>query len=161
MQVDKHKVVLLDYTLKDSEGTVIDSTEGRGDFAYLHGTNNVIPGLEKTLLGRKTGDEVEVTIAPNDGYGERSDEMVQVVSKSMFDSGGDVQVGIQFYGEAPDGQNIIFTVMEVKDDDVTIDGNHPLAGVELHFALKIMDIREATEEEISHGHVHGPGGHNH
>ncbi len=161
MQVDKHKVVVLDYTLKDSEGVVMDSTEGRGDFAYLHGTNNVIPGLEKALDGRKAGDEVEVTIAPNEGYGERNEGMVQVVSKSTLESSDEAQVGMQFYSHSPDGETIMYTVMEVKGDDITIDGNHPLAGVELHFALKIVDIREATEEEISHGHVHGPGEHNH
>lgn len=161
MQIDKHKVVMLDYVLKDSEGTVIDSTEGRGDFAYLHGTNNVIPGLEKVLAGHKSGEEIEVTIAPDEAYGERSDDMVQVVSKAMFEGNDDIQVGMQFNAESPDGQAIMFTVMEIKDDDITIDGNHPLAGVELHFALKIVDIREATEEEIGHGHVHGPGGHDH
>ena len=159
MQIEKHKIVILDYTLKDDSDTVIDSTEGKGDFVYLHGTNNIIPGLEKALEGKTVGDELDVAVAPEQGYGQRNEEMVQVVSKSMFEGTDDMQVGMQFHTQSQEGHELMVTIMEVNGDDITIDGNHPLAGVQLNFSVKVVDIRDATAEEISHGH--GAGGHQH
>ncbi len=160
MQIADKMVVTIDYTLKDDNGTVLDnSTEGK--FAYMHGANNIIPGLENALAGKSAGDEVDVSVSPAEGYGERNDSMIQAVPRDMFDSEQEIQVGMQFHAESPEGEMIVVTVTEVEGDDVTVDGNHPLAGVNLNFDVKIIDIREASEEEIEHGHVHGPGGHQH
>lgn len=159
MQIDGHKVVTLDYTLKDDSGTVLDSTSGRGDFTYLHGFKNIIPGLENALSGKKIGDSFSVRIEPGHAYGERNDDMVQTVARDQFDSVEELEVGMQFQGQSPNGQMMIVTVTDIKDDEVTIDANHPLAGVTLNFDVKVVGIRDATPDEIEHRHVHGPGGH--
>jgi FKBP-type peptidyl-prolyl cis-trans isomerase SlyD len=160
MQIADKMVVTIDYTLKDDNGTILDSST-EGNFAYLHGAENIIPGLENALSGKLAGDEVEVSVNPAEGYGERNDSMIQAVPRDMFDSEQEIQVGMQFHAESPEGDMIVVTVTDVEGDDITVDGNHPLAGVNLNFGVKIIDIREATAEEIEHGHVHGPGGHNH
>ena len=160
MQISDKMVVTIDYTLKDDNGTILDnSTEG--NFAYLHGANNIIPGLENALTGKSAGDEVEVSVSPTEGYGEHNETMIQAVPRDMFDSEQEIQVGMQFHAESPEGEMIVVTVTDVEGDDVTVDGNHPLAGVNLNFGVKVIDIREASEEEIEHGHVHGPGEHHH
>ena len=160
MQIADKMVVTIDYTLKDDNGNILDSSND-GNFAYLHGSNNIIPGLENALTGKSAGDEVEVTVSPTEGYGERNDSMVQAVPRDMFDSEQEIEVGMQFHAQSPEGDMVVVTVMDVDDDDITVDGNHPLAGMNLNFGVKVIDIREATTEEIDHGHVHGPGGHNH
>ena len=160
MQIENHKVVTLHYTLKDDKGVTIDQSED-GSFVYLHGANNIISGLESALLGKAAGDEFDVTIEPENAYGLRNEDMLQNVPKEMFEDQSQVQVGTQFHAQSPDGDMLMVTVMEVHDDTVVVDGNHPLAGVQLNFDVKIIDVRDATEEEISHGHVHGPGGHHH
>ena len=160
MQIADKMVVTIDYTLKDDNGTILDnSTEG--NFAYLHGANNIIPGLENALTGKSAGDEVEVSVSPTEGYGEHNETMIQAVPRDMFDSEQEIEVGMQFHAESPEGEMIVVTVTDIEGDDVTVDGNHPLAGVNLNFGVKIIDIREASEEEIEHGHVHGPGDHHH
>ncbi len=160
MQIADKMVVTIDYTLKDDEGTILDSsTEGK--FAYLHGANNIIPGLENALTGKSAGDEVDVSVSPAEGYGERNDTMIQAVPRDMFDSEQEIQVGMQFHAQSPEGEMIVVTVTDVEGDDITVDGNHPLAGVNLNFGVKVVDVREASQEEIDHGHVHGPGGHQH
>ena len=160
MQIADKMVVTIDYTLKDDNGNVLDSSND-GQFTYLHGSNNIIPGLENALTGKSAGDEVEVTVSPTEGYGERNDSMVQAVPRDMFDSEQEIEVGMQFHAQSPEGDMVVVTVMDVDDDDITVDGNHPLAGKHLNFGVKVVDVREATTEEIDHGHVHGPGGHNH
>lgn len=160
MQIAKHKVVTLDYTLTDDKGNVLDSSEN-GDFIYLHGANNIIPGLENALAGKKSGDELKVSVTPDEGYGQRNDALTQVVPKEAFDTADDLQVGQQFHAQTPEGQYVMITVTHIDGDQITIDGNHPLAGVDLNFQVKVLDVRDATEEEVSHGHVHGPGGHHH
>lgn len=160
MQIADQKVVTLNYTLRDNQDNVIDSSQD-GSFAYLHGANNIIPGLEKALTGKSVNDELSVTVEPAEGYGEHNPEMSQVVSIEMFDDADDIEVGRQFHAASPDGQPVVVTVTAVEDGNVTVDGNHPLAGVTLNFDVKVMDIRDASEEEISHGHVHGPDGHHH
>ncbi|MFQ5487165.1 MAG: peptidylprolyl isomerase [Gammaproteobacteria bacterium] len=160
MQIANNKVVTIDYVLTDDEGNVIDRSEG-GQFAYLHGANNIIPGLENALTGKGKSESFTVTIAPEEGYGQRDDSLTQVVSRSAFESPDDIAVGRQFHAQSPDGQPLVITVIAVSEEEVTIDGNHPLAGANLNFNIDIVDIRDATEEELGHGHVHGPEGHDH
>ena len=160
MQIEANSVVTLQYTLKDNDGKVIDQSDD-GSFLYLHGAMNIIPGLESALTGKAAGDEISVSITPEDGYGVQDPERIQEVPKEMFEGNEDIAVGTQFHAQSPDGGAIVVTVTEVKDDVVVIDGNHALAGIDLNFEVKIMDVREASEEEISHGHVHGEHGHQH
>ncbi|MCA9271321.1 MAG: peptidylprolyl isomerase [Planctomycetales bacterium] len=162
MQIAKDKVVTLDYTLTDDDGQILDSSEGRGDFVYLHGASNIIPGLESALDGKSPGDACQVVVAPADAYGERVEELVHTVSRENFADIDDLEVGMQFrVGLAEDEDEMIMTVVEIGDDAVTLDGNHDLAGMTLHFDVAVRDVRDATAEEIDHGHVHGPGGHHH
>ncbi len=158
MQIENEKVVTLHYKLTDNKGAVIDQSDD-GSFAYLHGANNIIPGLEDALTGKNAGDKFDVTIAPEQGYGERNEAMLQEVPREMFESGADIQVGSQFHAQGPNGETLVVAVVEVKDDKVVVDGNHPLAGVPLNFDVEVVDVRDATAEEIEHGHVHGAGGH--
>lgn len=160
MQIAKHKVAVIAYTLTDESGNVIDQANDQHPFAFIHGTGNIIPGLEKALEGKSSGDSINVSIAPADGYGERNEALTQVVPLEMFSGVDKVEPGMQFHAQTNHGVSVV-TVTDVKDDNVTIDGNHPLAGVTLNFDVKVIDVREATAEEIDHGHVHGPGGHNH
>ena len=159
MFVSTNKVVILNYTLTDDNNQIIDQSTD-GTFAYLHGANNIIPGLEKALLDKKVGDNIKVSIEPAEGYGHHDASMVQEVPMDMFESAEQVQVGQQFHAQGPHGNTIIITVTKVDGDNVTIDGNHPLAGMPLNFDVTIMDIRDASEEEITHGHAHH-GDHHH
>ncbi|MDH5445426.1 MAG: peptidylprolyl isomerase [Gammaproteobacteria bacterium] len=161
MQITKDKVVLINYTLKNDDGEVIDSSEGNDPLAYLHGAENIIPGLEKALEGKAMGDSVSVTVPPEEGYGTFDEGKVQAVPKDMFEDAGEVAVGSQYHAAGPDGGYITITVTEIGDDTVTVDANHPLAGENLSFDVEIVEIREASAEELEHGHVHGPGGHEH
>ena len=160
MQIEPNSVVTLHYTLKDNDGKVIDQSDD-DSFLYLHGAMNIIPGLEKALTGKVAGDELSVSIKPEDGYGVKDPERIQEVPKDMFEGADDIQVGVQFQAQSPDGADMVVTVTEIKDEVVVIDGNHALAGVDLNFEVKIVEVREASEEEISHGHVHGEHGHQH
>jgi FKBP-type peptidyl-prolyl cis-trans isomerase SlyD len=157
MQVAKHKVVTIDYTLTDDEGTVIDTSRGAEPLAYLHGTGSLIPGLESVLEGKASGESFKVSVAPEEGYGLRDERLKQVVSRDMFE-GQEVEMGMRFRAQFG-GAEHVFTVVGVQDDVVTVDGNHPLAGVPLNFDVTVVTVREATAEELSHGHVHGPHGH--
>ena len=159
MKVAENAVVVIDYTLTDNDGEVIDSSEGAGPLAYLHGMGNIITGLEEALLDKKAGDEVKASIEPANGYGERHEGLMQAVSKDMFE-GIEVEVGMQFQSETDDGP-VMVTVVAIGEEMITVDGNHPLAGVHLNFDVKIIEVREASEEELEHGHVHGEGGHQH
>jgi FKBP-type peptidyl-prolyl cis-trans isomerase SlyD len=160
MQITQDAVVLIHYTLTDDSGKTIDSSAGGEPLAYLHGNGNLIPGLEKALEGKQTGDQVNVKIAPADGYGEYDKQLVQRVPKRALKGIGNVYVGMQLQAQSEHGARAV-TVTQVAGDMVTIDGNHPLAGQNLNFDVKIEDVRAASEEELSHGHVHGPGGHHH
>lgn len=161
MQIAKDMVVLINYTLKNDAGEVIDSSEGSDPLAYLHGAENIIPGLEKALEGKATGDSLSVTIPPEEAYGHFDEGKVQSVPKDMFDDAGEVAVGAQYHAAGPDGGYITITVTEIGDDTVTVDANHPLAGENLSFDVEVIEIRDASAEELEHGHVHGPGGHHH
>lgn len=160
MQVAKHKVVVIDYTLTDDQGAVIDSSKDGEPMAYIQGMNNIIPGLENALDGKQAGDSLKVTVPPGEGYGERDDAMRQEVPREMFDTEESIQVGMQFH--ASDGDRVhVVTVVDATDTHVTVDGNHPLAGQTLNFDVTVVEVRDPTAEEMEHGHVHGPGGHNH
>lgn len=156
MQITKNKVASIHYTLRDNEGTIIDSSEGRDPLHYLHGAGNLIMGMEEGLEGKSKGDKFNLKIAPEKGYGEKDSNLVQQVPRSAF-GGQEVKTGMRF----STNQGGVVTVTNVGLESITVDGNHPLAGVELNFSVEIMDVRNATSEEISHGHVHGPGGHHH
>jgi len=158
MQIDKHSVVTLHYTLSDNDGNVLDRSDD-GSFAYLHGAGNIIPGLENALTGRTSGDELSVAIAPEDGYGLRDADRVQDAPRDMFPPEHDIEPGMQFHAQGPDGQSLVVTVVRVEGDTVTVDANHPLAGIQLNFEVKVVDVRAASDEEIEHGHVHAAGSH--
>jgi len=160
MQIADQKVVVLHYTLTDNEGKLIDKSDD-GSFAYLHGARNIIPGLENALSGKAAGDELKVSISPEEGYGQRDENMLQEVPKTMFEDDSQIAVGMQFHAQGPNGEMLVVTVKEINDDSVIVDGNHPLAGVELNFDVKVIEVRDALQEEIDHGHVHGAGGHHH
>ena len=162
MQVAKNAVVTIDYTLKNDAGTVIDSSqsEGRQPLPYIHGGGGLSPGLEKALEGKNPGDTLNVAIAPEEAYGKRDDGLVTHVPKSAFGN-NPIIVGAQFRTQDKHGHSHVVTVTKIDADSVTIDANHPLAGATLHFDVTIKDVREATAEELTHGHVHGPGGHHH
>jgi FKBP-type peptidyl-prolyl cis-trans isomerase SlyD len=160
VHIEKNRVVTFNYTLRDEQGTVIDSSGGRGPLSYLHGKGNIIPGLEQALAGKAAGDKLDVTVAPEQGYGVRDERLVQIVAKAKFGEVAGLSPGMQVRATGPQGPRIV-TVVTVDRDFVTVDGNHPLAGRTLHFSLEVAEVRKATHEEISHGHVHGPGGHHH
>ena len=160
MQITDKTAVSFHYTLTNTSGEQLDSSRGEEPLLYLHGAGNIISGLEAAMAGKAVGDSFTVTIPPTDGYGELVPEMVQVVSKKMFE-GMDVEVGMQFHADVNYGSGVI-TVTEINGDDVTIDGNHPLAGETLIFDVEVVDVRPATEDELAHGHIHGAGcNHNH
>ncbi|USH01652.1 peptidylprolyl isomerase [Grimontia kaedaensis] len=151
--IEDNKVVKIDYTVKDEEGQLIDTSEGQDPLAYLHGAGNIIPGLEKALAGRAEGEEFSVQIQPDDAYGQRNEALIQVVERGVFQGVDELDVGMVFNAQGPQG-NIQVTIIAIEGDEVTIDGNHPLAGVVLQFEGVIREVREATAEEIEHGHVH-------
>ncbi|MDY6943922.1 MAG: peptidylprolyl isomerase [Pseudomonadota bacterium] len=156
MVVADRTVVSIHYTLTNDAGDVLDSSRSGEPLAYLHGVGNIIKGLEQELLGKAAGDSLNVRIDPEDAYGVRHDELVQEVPRDAFQGVDEIQPGMQFRAEGPDGAQIV-TVTQVSADAVMIDANHPLAGEALTFDVEIMDVRDATDEELSHGHVHGPG----
>ena len=160
MQIEKHRVVTLAYTLKDDNDRIIDQSDD-GSFCYLHGASNIIPGLENALSGMAAGDELSVSVPPEEGYGVHDAEKTQAVPREMFPAEEEIVAGMQFHAQGPDGHQLVVTVVKVEDDRITVDGNHPLAGVQLNFDVKVLEVREATGEEITHGHVHGPGAHHH
>lgn len=160
MQISKNSVTTLDYTLKNDQGETLDESHD-GSFVYMHGAGGIIPGLESQLEGKSVGDEFSAHIEPADGYGIHDESMIQVVQRDMFDPEHPVEEGIQFHAESPEGDMLTVTVTKIDGDNVTIDGNHPLAGIALNFDIKVVEIREASAEEIEHGHAHGPDGHHH
>ncbi len=153
MEIQKGRVVGMHYTLTNSEGEVIDSSEGRDPLKFLQGYGNIIKGLEAELDGKKLGEQVKVVVQPEDGYGVRHEQLIQQVPVSAFEGVDELQVGMQFQAQTEQGP-IPIRVIEINGEEVTIDGNHELAGQQLHFDVTIETIREATEEEISHGHPH-------
>jgi FKBP-type peptidyl-prolyl cis-trans isomerase SlyD len=160
MSITDGQVVSIHYTLTDDAGEVIDSSAGGEPLAYLHGHGNLVPGLERELTGKNAGDRLRVKVAPADGYGEYNRELVQSVPRRSLKGLADVTVGMRLQAHTADGPRAV-TVTRVTGDMVTLDGNHPLAGKNLNFDVEVAAVRAATEQELSHGHVHGPGGHHH
>ena len=160
MEIMADRVVLIHYTLKDDKGAVIDSSAGGEPLAYIQGHGNLVAGLEKALEGKQDGSTLAVSIAPADGYGVRDEALIQRVPKRSLQGSGEIKKGMQFQARTDDGMRL-FTVTAVVGDMVTLDGNHPLANQTLNFDVEVVNVREATTEELEHGHVHGAGGHSH
>jgi FKBP-type peptidyl-prolyl cis-trans isomerase SlyD len=154
------RVVTIHYTLKDDSGAVLDSSSGGEPLAYIQGHGNLVVGLEKALEGRPAGATLAVVIPAEDGYGKHDAALIQRVPKRSLQGSGEVKKGMQFHARTGDGMRV-FTVSAVVGDMITLDGNHPLADKTLHFDVQVVDVREATAEELEHGHVHGAGGHHH
>ncbi|MFC3606638.1 FKBP-type peptidyl-prolyl cis-trans isomerase [Stutzerimonas tarimensis] len=161
MQIAAQKAVSIDYTLTNDAGEVIDSSAGGAPLAYLHGAGNIIPGLERALEGKSSGERVQVSVEPAEAYGEYSPELVATLNRAMFEGVDELEVGMQFHASAPDGSMQIVTIRDLEGDDVIVDGNHPLAGQRLNFDVTVVEVRDANAEEIAHGHIHGEGGHHH
>ena len=160
MQIAERTVASFHYTLTNDAGDVVDSSQGGDPLSYLHGVGNIVPGLEKAMVGRGVGDSFQVRVVPEEGYGQHHPQLVQDVPRSAFAGVDTIEPGMQFQARSPQGvQNVVVT--QVTADTVTVDGNHPLAGEHLNFAIEIVEVRAASEEEIAHGHVHGPHGHHH
>jgi FKBP-type peptidyl-prolyl cis-trans isomerase SlyD len=157
MQVTEKKAVTIKYTLRDEEGAVLDSTEGRDPLTYLHGAGNLVPGVEEALEGKSAGEEVKVTVAPDKGYGVREEDNVRNVPIRKLPA-GKLQPGATVQLNTNHGP-VVAVIKAVKGDYATLDLNHPLAGKTLRFELEVVEVRDATEEELAHGHVHGPGHH--
>ena len=152
--VGDNLVVSIHYQLTDDEGNVLDSSKDRDPLNYLHGAGNILPGLESALVGKVEGDSEQVRLEPEDGYGTVRDELIQKIDRSAFQGVESVEVGMTFQAQGPNGAVQHIVVKDVEGDEVTIDANHPLAGVALNFDVEVVGIREATAEEIEHGHVH-------
>ncbi len=156
MQLTKDKVATINYQLKDDDGNTIDASSD-GSFTYLHGAKNIIPGLEDALEGKQEGDEFSVTLEPAAAYGEKHLENIQRVPRDQFPPDIEITPGMQFNARTSDNQPLTVIVTAVEGDEVIVDGNHPLAGKRLHFEVELLEVRDATEEELEHGHVHQPG----
>jgi len=154
MQVEDNKIVVIEYTLTNDSGETIDSSVGGDPLSFLFGNNQIIPGLEDALAGKSTGDKFTTRISPEDGYGPRIEELSQVVSREMFEGVDDIEVGMQFHAQNDGGEMHVITVTAINGDQLTIDGNHELADMHLNFDVKILEVRDATAEEMDHGHVH-------
>jgi len=161
MSIKDNSAVSFHYSLADDEGQQLDSSAGKEPLAYLHGAGNIIPGLENALTGKAVGDSMTVAVSAAEGYGEVQQELIQDVPRTSFQGIEQIEVGMQFEAQTGQGGTVPVTVTAVTDETVTVDGNHPLAGKNLNFDVSIEAVRDATAEELEHGHVHGPGGHEH
>ena len=161
MQISKNKVVGIDYKLTIEGGILVDASEKGEPLYYLHGADNIIPGLERELEGLSEGDEKTVVVQPADGYGEYDKEKLRQVPKSNFPPDTTFEVGDRVTAHAPDGSQIPARIKAVDTKEVTLDFNPELAGKVLTFDVKVAEVRDASKEELDHGHVHGPGGHHH
>lgn len=158
MNIAENSVVSLDYSLHLGDGVIIDKSEPGDPLVYLHGSGQIVPGLENALAGLAPGESKKVTVSPKEGYGERDEKQVQTLPIAAF-GGQPVKAGDELVAVNDDGDQIPLKIVRVAGDQVTVDFNHPLAGATLHFSVEVKDVRAATEEELEHGHVHGPGGH--
>ena len=161
MQVEDNKVVVIEYTLTNDTGETIDSSVGGDPLAFIYGVGHIIPGLEKALAGKTTGDKINTRVTPEEGYGTRMEELTQIVPREMFEGVEEIEVGMQFHAQNDAGDMHVITVTHIDGDQLTVDGNHALADQHLNFDVEILEVRDATQEELDHGHAHGPGGHQH
>lgn len=158
MSIQKNSVVTLHYEMYDANDQLIDKTEQ--PIAYLHGGyDGIFPLVEEALHEKNVGDVVDITMQPDDAFGEQDPELIRIESADVFPA--EVQVGMMFEADMPDGDVVVFRVTDVADGKVVVDGNHPLAGMKIRFKATVADVRDATAEELAHGHVHGPHGHHH
>jgi len=160
MAIAADQVVSIHYTLKNDAGEVLDRSQADAPLTYLHGRGNLIPGLERELTGKSSGDRLQVRIVPAEAYGEYDQGLVQRVPRRALKGVRDVRVGLQLQAQTAQGARVV-TVTQLSGDLVTLDGNHPLAGQHLNFDVEVGAVRAATAAELAHGHVHGPGGHHH
>lgn len=151
----------LHYRLTLDDGSIADESFGGEPLVYLHGHGNIVPGLEKQLVGKSAGEKADVTVAPAEGYGEYDPTLDQVVPRSAFPENAELQVGIAFQAQTQQGQPITLWIRNISGDDITVSPNHPMAGQNLNFSVEILEVREATPQEKEHGHAHGPEGHDH
>jgi FKBP-type peptidyl-prolyl cis-trans isomerase SlyD len=159
MKIADKKAVAIEFTLKDDQGEVIETSVGKDPLWYLQGLGNLVSGLEKALEGKGAGETVDVKLSPADAYGDRDEKEVRKIPLRKFKAQR-VQAGGRYQVQADDGLRVV-SVQSVSGDYALVDGNHPLAGKTLHFVVKIVEVRDATGEELEHGHVHGPEGHGH
>jgi FKBP-type peptidyl-prolyl cis-trans isomerase SlyD len=158
MKIEKNTAVTIRYKISDTRGLLIE--ESKEPMAYLHGGyGNTFAKIEAALEGQETGYQTVLELAPQDAFGERDESLLQTIPKTQFPPG--IKVGGQFEGRSEDGQTYVFNVLKIKGDTVYLDGNHPMAGKTLRFSIRVLQVRQASEEEIAHGHVHGAHGHNH
>ena len=159
--IEDGKVVRIHYTLRGDDGEVIDSSEGGAPLPYLHGHQNIVVGLEEALAGASAGQHVDAVDPPAKGYGERQGDGPQAVKRSEFPKDMELHVGMPIRAEDGEGNVVMLWISKVEGAWVHLDLNHPMAGQTLHFSVDVVDIRDASDVEIAHGHVHGPGGHHH
>jgi len=160
MKIADKTVASFHYTLNNSLGKMLDGSPDNEPLIYLQGAGNIVPGLERQMLGKSEGDTFDAIVPPEEGYGVPNPALLRVVPKRAFPEGLELEVGMQFGTQTPNGPAAI-VIKSIDADSVTVDGNHPLAGETLYFEIEITEVREATLEELQHGHVHGPGGHHH
>ncbi|MDY0083106.1 MAG: peptidylprolyl isomerase [Ignavibacteriaceae bacterium] len=161
MPIEANKVVTLNFKLTDDNGNVLDSTDQGGPFLFISGKGMVLSKLEEAVSIMMIGTKKQLKLDAVDAYGNYNEQIVQVVGKENFPDDFVLEVGMEYVASNPDGVQMPFTITEVNGEEITIDFNHPLAGINLNFDLELLDVRDATAEELAHGHVHGPGGHHH
>ena len=159
MQIARDTVVSIDYTLTNDAGEVLDTSQDSEPLSYIHGRGQLVPGLEDALTGRTTGDAFQIRIPADQAYGERDPDLVHTATRAQF-GGDEPEVGVQVQADGPNGREIL-TIIAIEGDVVTLDGNHPLAGMPLSFDVTVVGVRAATKQELAHGHIHGAGGHDH
>jgi FKBP-type peptidyl-prolyl cis-trans isomerase SlyD len=161
MAIGQNKVVTMNYTLKDEQGNVIQTTDNKEPFRFMSGNKQILPKLEEEIDVMIIGSKKNVKIPAKEAYGEYTEQAIQQVKKANFPQDVELKVGMEFISNTPEGQQLPFVVKEIKNEEVTVDFNHPLAGMDLEFDVELVDVRDATLEEIQHGHAHGPDGHQH
>ena len=161
MAIGQNKVVSMNFTLKDENGNIIQATNAMEPFQFLSGNQQILPRLEEEIENMLIGSKKNFKIPAKEAYGEYNEESVQELSKNNFPKDVNLEIGMEFIANSPKGEHMPFVVKEINNENVTIDFNHPLAGINLEFNIELLDVRDATAEELQHGHVHGPGGHHH
>jgi FKBP-type peptidyl-prolyl cis-trans isomerase SlyD len=161
MAIGANKVVTVNYKLSDDKGNMIQTTKENEPFVYLSGNKQILPKLEEAIDGMIIGGKKNIELNSSEAYGDYDEKAIQQVKKNAFPEGANLEPGMEYMAQSPEGKPVPFVIKEVKEEDVTIDFNHPLAGVNLNFDVELVDVRDATEEEMQHGHAHSAGGHQH
>lgn len=161
MSLEINKVITINFTLKDENGNVLDSTNNDKPFTFISGQNQIIPKLENAINQMVIGSKKNIKLEAEDAYGKYKEDAIQKIDRKEFPQDTEIEVGMRYFANSPDGKQVSFTINDINENDVTVDFNHPLAGKDLEFDIEFLDKRDATPEELSHGHVHGPNGHAH